>query len=65
MMDKQKGDFVFECDVCGKVLETDQADFGVAQTMMKRKGWQARKIGSDWVHGCDTCGNPVKGELSS
>ena len=26
MMDKQKGDWIFECNICGKVLETDQAD---------------------------------------
>lgn len=63
MMDKQKGDFVFECDVCGKVLETDQADFGVAINMMKRQGWTTRKLGKDWLHGCDHCGNPAGKEL--
>lgn len=63
MIDKQKGDFVFNCDVCGKTLETDQADFSVAINIMKRAGWNARKIGKDWVHGCDGCGDPVRGEL--
>ena len=63
MMDKQKGDFIFECDSCGKVLQTDQADFGVARNMLRREGWSVRKIGSDWVHGCDKCGNPAGKEL--
>ncbi len=63
MMDKQKGDWIFACDICGKTLETDQADFNTAINMMKREGWQARKIGKDWVHGCNGCGNPVRGEM--
>lgn len=63
MMDKQKGDWIFSCDVCGQVLETEQADFGVAINMMKRQRWNARKIGQDWIHGCDSCGNPARGEL--
>ncbi len=61
MMDKQHGDFIFCCDVCGKTLKTEQADFGVAINLMKRAGWSARKVGQDWVHGCDGCGDPVRG----
>jgi hypothetical protein len=63
MMDKQHGDYIFECNICGSTLTTDQADFNVAITIMKRNGWNARKIGKDWVHGCDRCGDPVRGEL--
>lgn len=63
MMDKQKGDFVFECDSCGQSLETEQADFNTAINMMRRAGWTARKHGKDWVHGCDGCGNPAGKEL--
>ncbi len=63
MMDRQKGDFVFECDVCGSVLETYQADFDVARNMLRRQGWTARKVGKDWIHGCAKCGNPAGKEL--
>jgi hypothetical protein len=56
MMDKQKGDFIFECDGCSAVLETDQADFGVAIKMLKRNGWKARKTGDVWSHSCESCG---------
>jgi len=59
MMDKQKGDYVFECDVCGKVLETDQADFDVARNMMRRERWNARKIAGEWLHACEKCGVPT------
>ena len=60
MMDKQKGDFVFECDNCGAALETDQADFDVARSILRREGWRARKIGDVWQHGCASCGVPGK-----
>ncbi len=30
---------------------------------LRREGWSVRKIGSDWVHGCDKCGNPAGKEL--
>jgi hypothetical protein len=61
MMDKQKGDFIFECDNCSAVLETDQADFDVARNIMRREGWHARKIGDVWQHGCASCGVPGEG----
>ena len=52
-----------ECDVCGKTMETEQADFNVAINIMRRNGWNARKIGKDWLHGCDRCGSPTGKEL--
>lgn len=58
MMDKQHGDYIFKCNVCGKTLETGQADFNTAINIMKRQGWKARKIGADWVHCCAGCGMP-------
>ncbi len=63
MMDKQHGDYIFECNLCPRVLETDQADFDTAINIMRRAGWTARKAGRDWIHGCDKCANPAGKEL--
>ena len=55
MLDRQKGDVVFECDGCGEVLETGQADFGAALSLLRRDGWRAVKAGDDWEHYCLAC----------
>jgi len=60
MMDRQHGLILFECDVCGTVLETDERDFDTARGMLRSEGWSARKLGADWVHACSKCG--VAGE---
>jgi hypothetical protein len=59
MIDRQKGGFIFiECDSCPEVLDTETKDFNEARTMMKREGWEARKIADEWVHACGKCGYP-------
>jgi hypothetical protein len=48
MLDRQKGDIVFECNACGDVLETNQADFDVARVIFRREGWRIiRYIGKE------------------
>jgi hypothetical protein len=60
MIDRQKGGkLVIECDSCNEVLETDTADFAEARAMMQREGWKVRKIGGEWIHGCEKCGVPT------
>ncbi len=54
-MDRQKGDIVFECDGCGKVLETETADFDSAMNLLRRNRWKAVKVGAGWEHRCDEC----------
>ena len=58
MLDRQHGLIIFECDVCGEVLETDTRDFDEAQRRLHAEAWKARKIGSEWCHACDRCGEP-------
>ena len=58
MMDRQRGQFIFECDVCGDVLETDTSNFNEARATLDRENWKARKIGADWCHSCEKCGVP-------
>jgi predicted RNA-binding Zn-ribbon protein involved in translation (DUF1610 family) len=56
MLDRQRGNIVFECDVCGETLDSDTRDFGEAIRALKNESWKARKIGVDWVHACPGCG---------
>ena len=58
MMDRQHGLILFECNVCGAVLETEERDFNEAKLIQDREGWKARKIGTDWCHSCSKCGVP-------
>jgi hypothetical protein len=55
MLDRQKGNIVIQCDGCDDVIETNQADFGVAMNMLRRAGWRARKSDGEWKHYCTEC----------
>jgi len=55
MIDRQNGDVVFECDMCGEVLESATSDFNSAWNQAKRDGWRAKKIGTEWAHECPKC----------
>jgi hypothetical protein len=57
MIDRQNGGFIHvECDSCPEVLDTQTQDFDEARIVMKREGWQTRKIADVWLHGCGKCG---------
>ena len=59
MIDRQQGGMiVVECDSCDAVLETKTRDFEEARSIMQTEEWKVRKIGSEWIHGCPTCGVP-------
>jgi hypothetical protein len=58
MLDRQRGKYIFECDSCGEVLETDTTDFNEARRISNDSDWHARKFGDDWQHGCSSCGGP-------
>ena len=56
MMDQQKGDFVFCCDVCGTTLQTGTGNFEAARNRLRREGWKPVKARADeWQHYCDAC----------
>ena len=55
MMDKQKGKYVFECDGCGDVFESNTDDFDLAQLKRGEAGWIAFKEKDEWKHKCVSC----------
>lgn len=55
MIDRQKGEIVFECDSCDETFPAGSNDFTEAWALAKRDGWTSRKIGNDWVHACPDC----------
>jgi hypothetical protein len=55
MLDRQKGDIVFQCDGCFAVLETNQVDWGTPRNIIKKSGWEAQESGEEWVHFCPKC----------
>lgn len=52
MLDRQKGQYVFECDACGESLYTECSDFKEALYIMRTHDWTAKKISDVWVHNC-------------
>lgn len=63
MIDRQGDNIVIECDSCDETFDADaegmgpaSSDFGLVWKAAKRDGWKTRKIGQDWVHGCEKCG---------
>lgn len=59
MIDRQNGGIIMvECDYCAEVLDTETRDFSEAMAVMRRKGWKARKIADQWLHGCPKHGVP-------
>lgn len=59
MLDRQKGDIVFECDACSEVLETSTSNFESALSVLRRSGWKAHKSGEEWKHLCHACVKPT------
>jgi hypothetical protein len=55
MLDRQKGEIVFCCDVCGETLEARTSNFDEANNLLKLEGWRAIKRGEEWDHYCDEC----------
>jgi hypothetical protein len=55
MMDKQTSKFVFECDGCTEVLETNTSSFASAKELLDAEGWHARKVNDEWEHFCSRC----------
>ena len=55
MLDRQKGDVVFECDGCAEIFDTQTGSFEAALNRMRREGWRAFKTGEDWFHYCSRC----------
>lgn len=57
MIDRQNGKVVIECDSCEEVFEGEPGEeFAVVWKAAKDDGWRTKKIGDEWVHGCERCG---------
>ena len=68
MLDRQKGNIVFECDGCDDVLDTGTSNFDAAVNLLNREEWRSKKTvrldapGSrpddkkdEWEHYCSRC----------
>lgn len=55
MLDRQNGQFVFECDGCGDVFEPDGEEFSRAVRSLKYEGWKISKDNDTWTHLCPNC----------
>lgn len=56
-VDRQHGRLVFACDTCEEQREfAPGVEFADAWHQLMADGWKADKVGSEWVHGCRTCG---------
>lgn len=56
MIDREGGKLKFVCDECDDDFESEEGEtFYEAWNAAKDAGWQARKIGDDWVHICCVC----------
>jgi hypothetical protein len=49
------GNITFECDECGKTLETGIDGIYDAYQHAKGLGWRAVKTGNCWEHRCPGC----------
>lgn len=61
MMDRQKGQYVLECNGCSDTLETNKGSFHDALAVMRSENWRSvppRKGHDDWSHYCPTCKVP-------
>lgn len=57
MIDRQGGRILIECDSCDEVFTGDEgAKWSEVWGAATREGWRSRKIGEEWVHGCQRCG---------
>lgn len=59
MLDRQKGDIIFECDGCGATLGSETGNFDSARNLLRRERWRAVKAGDVWQHYCQACNRPA------
>ncbi len=57
MIDRQRGEIIYECDGCDETIETGERDWPDAMACFRREGWRAEKVGEDWTHLCPRCQN--------
>jgi tRNA U54 and U55 pseudouridine synthase Pus10 len=55
MMEKVHGFWMYECDICHEVFETNSEDWDDAHLKMKAEGWRPVKVGTEWCHICEDC----------
>jgi hypothetical protein len=55
MIDKQFGDYVLICDICGEEAEEYFDTFHDAVEGKKKLGWKSEKISKGWADICPEC----------
>lgn len=53
---RKQGDVHIECDSCTAEFTIHSDSFEDTYNAAKRDGWNAEKVGKDWLHGCPLCG---------
>lgn len=53
---REDGEFVAECDLCGDMLYTEVREFYLVPETMKQSGWGITKNrDGTWTHRCPQC----------
>lgn len=55
MLDRQKGNIIWQCDECNETLDTGTSDFDAAKNLLKRERWAVEKVDDTWEHFCPDC----------
>jgi hypothetical protein len=53
-IEKEYGEFVPTCDICGKTLPPVET-FEDARAAMRKAGWTTFKVGDNWENLCVVC----------
>lgn len=53
--ERQGSELVFYCDKCSEYIETEESEWSVAWGMARRDGWQALRVGAEYIHYCPSC----------
>lgn len=56
MIHRQGGRIQIECDACDEVFKGDSGEWDEVWPEAKSEGWTTRKIGTEWLHRCPSCG---------
>jgi hypothetical protein len=55
MITRWAGDIAFECDRCGRELDTGTDEWIEALVELRSNEWKSRKVGEEWTHLCPDC----------
>ena len=48
-------EFVWHCDKCPEIFESEESNFVEGWSAAKRNGWVTFKLKDEWLHYCPAC----------